>query len=101
MEIVDGFIRDLYSPQYPSAGVYMHITDEETLSRVRAVILRAEVASAWTQRTLRWVASRPYQYHQLHMPHDALEENREVYATLIHELIGLGVVREIKANYGF
>lgn len=101
MEIVDGFIQDLYSPQYPSAGVYMHISDEETLSKVRAVILRAEVASAWTQRTLRWVASRPHQYHQIHMPHDALKENREVYATLIRELIELGVVREIKANYGF
>jgi hypothetical protein len=100
-EIVNGFIRDLYSPQYPSAGVYMHITDEKTLAKVRAMILHAEVASGWTQRTLRRVASRPYQYHQLHMPHDMLRENREVYATIIRQLIELGVVMEIKANYGF
>lgn len=100
-EIVDGFIQDLYHPQYPSAGVYMHITDEGVLAKVRAVIMRAEVSGGWEQKTFRRIASRPYQYHQLHMPHDALRKNREVYASVIRQLIGLGVVRDIKANYGF
>jgi len=100
-EIVDDFCQSLYSPQFPSAGVYMHITDEETLAKVRVSIMRAEVADKNALRTLHRVAQRPYQYHHLRMPQDALKENREVYATVIRQLIALGVIRDIKANYGF
>jgi hypothetical protein len=100
-EIVDGFIHDLYSPQYPSASVLMHITEEAVLSQVRAVILQSETADRWTQRTFGRVASRPHQYHELRMPHEALKEFRDVYASVIRQLIALGVVKEIKCNYGF
>lgn len=98
-EVVDYFVQSLYSPQYPSASVVMHITDEETLAKVRAVILRAEVADKWAQQTLRHVAARPTQDHYLRMPHDALKANPEVFASVIRQLIGLGVVREIEHNY--
>lgn len=99
--IVDYFVETLNSPQYPSAGVFMHITDEETLAKARGIILRAEVASKSTIQTLHCVAVRPYQYHCLPMPHDALREYRDVYASVIRQLIALGVVRDVQANYGW
>lgn len=78
----------------------MHITKEETLARVRAIILHAEVADKDTLQTLNWIACRPYQYHHLCMPHAALKEFHAIYASVMRQLIALGVVVDIKANYG-
>lgn len=99
-KIVDHFTSgpEDQSSLFSTVVVRMHITHEEILAKVRAVVLRAEVADRWEQKTLYRVAQRPYQFHELRIPNKVLRKNREVYAMVIGKLIGLGVVWSIKAN---
>ncbi len=101
--IVQGFVQSLYKPQYPSAGVYMHLPDRESLARVSSIVQSAEVASKELLSDLRFHAdpNRPYQWHHLRITKEQFASDPEIYASVIEKLVALGVVRDIKANYGF
>ena len=100
-KIVDSIIRDSEWKNAPYPSVRMHIEDEATLKVVRSTILRAEVAGPSLKWDLHDVDTRPYQCHYLSLPNAALQENRELYITLIRRLLALGVVQDIRVTHVF